>query len=184
MSFRQISALTLCLLTLGTSAVFAQSPAPDAIDNLDNVFAQRPRNEQNQGRRGGKDNMMEQLNLSADQKQRMESIRNQYKDQIRQREAAVRAARQEMKTMMDGNASTAQIRTKHEQISALQQQLMSTRMEMMLAMREVLTPEQRARMAELMKQRREQMSNRRGQRGGGQNGEMRGPGPGAPGMGF
>lgn len=182
MSLRQISALTLCLLTLGTSAVFAQSPAADAIDPSEHFLAQRPSNGQNPGSRGGKDNLMEQLNLSADQKQRMESIRNQYKDQIRQRQDAVRKARQEMKTMMDGNASTAQIRTQHEQISALQQQLMSTRMEMMLAMREVLTPEQRARMAELMKQRREQMSNRRGQRGGGQNGGMQGPG--GPGMGF
>ncbi|MGL5061764.1 MAG: Spy/CpxP family protein refolding chaperone, partial [Microcoleus sp.] len=101
------------------------------------------------------------LNLTADQKQRMQAIRDRYKDQISQRMQAVRQARQELTTMMSSaTANATQMRDKHRQVMALQQQLEEVRFESMMAMREVLTAEQRSRLAQLMQQRRQAVRNR------------------------
>jgi Spy/CpxP family protein refolding chaperone len=70
---------------------------------------------------------------------------------------------------MAGNASADEIRAKHRQVQELRQQMEEVSFESMLAMREVLTPEQRSQFARLIEQRRanfrNQMENRRGSQG-------------------
>lgn len=153
MSMRRISTLALLILTLGgaTAAIAVPNPLPAE------TIAQNQRPNRTGGKEGG---MFDKLNLSADQKQKMQAVRDRYKDQISQRMQAVRQARQELQTMMSGTATASQIRDKNTQISGLKKQLDDVRLESTLAMREILTPAQRTQLAELMKQRRETAKNR------------------------
>ncbi|MEZ2321727.1 MAG: Spy/CpxP family protein refolding chaperone [Microcoleus sp.] len=153
MSMRRISTLALLMLTLGSATAAIAVPNPLPAETI--AQNQRP------NRTGGKEGaMFEKLNLSADQKQKMQAVRDRYKDQISQRMQAVRQARQELQTMMSGTATASQIRDKNTQISGLKKQLDDVRLESTLAMRDILTPAQRTQLAELMKQRRETAKNR------------------------
>jgi P pilus assembly/Cpx signaling pathway, periplasmic inhibitor/zinc-resistance associated protein len=153
MSIRRISALAVLMLTLGSTT--AAIAVPNPIEPQTVAQNQRP------NRPGGKEGgMFEKLNLSADQKQKMQAVRDQYKDQISQRMQAVRQARQELETMMAGQANASQIREKHRQIMGLRQQLEDVQFESTLAMRELLTSEQRSQLAQLMQQRQQAAKNR------------------------
>ena len=153
MSIRRISALAVLMLTLGSTT--AAIAVPNPIEPQTVAQNQRP------NRPGGKEGgMFEKLNLSADQKQKMQAVRDQYKDQISQRMQAVRQARQELQTMMSGTATASQIREKHRQIMGLRQQLEDVQFESTLARRELLTSEQSSQLAQLMQQRRETAKNR------------------------
>ncbi|MEG3925866.1 Spy/CpxP family protein refolding chaperone [Microcoleus sp. D3_18a_C4] len=153
MSIRRISALAVLMLTLGSTAAAIAVPNPLEPETI----AQNQRPNRPGGREGG---MFEKLNLSADQKQQMQAVRDRYKDQVSQRMQAVRQARQELETMMSGTENASQIRDKHRQIIGLRQQLEEVQFEITLAMREVLTAEQRSQLAQLMQQRRQTVKNR------------------------
>ena len=153
MSIRRLSAIAFLMLTLGsaTAATAVSNPVePQTI-------AQNQRPNRPGGKEGG---MFDRLNLTADQKQKMQAIRDRYKDQVSQRMQAVRQARQELETMMAGTANASQMREKHRQIIGLRQQLEEVQFESTLAMREVLTPEQRSQLAQMMQQRRQTAKNR------------------------
>lgn len=147
MSIRRISAIAMLVFFCGSTgaAIAVPNPAPPEI------IAQN----QQQNQRGNKEGrLFEQLNLTAEQKQRMQAVRDRYKDQLSQRRQAVQQARQELANMMSGSTATAtQMRDKHRQIMALRQQLEEVQFESMMAMREVLTAEQRSRLSQLMQQR-------------------------------
>jgi Spy/CpxP family protein refolding chaperone len=146
MSIRRLSAVAFLMLTLGsaTAATAVSNPVePQTI-------AQNQRPNRPGGKQGG---MFDRLNLSADQKQKMQAVRDRYKEQISQRMQAVRQARQELETMMAGTANASQI-------IGLRQQLEEVQFESTLAMREVLTPEQRSQLAQMMQQRRQTAKNR------------------------
>lgn len=100
----------------------------------------------------GEFKLMEQLNLSAPQKQQLKAVYYQYKDRILQRKQAVRQATKELRDLMVGTASTAEVRAKYKQVEAVRQQLEAESFESMLVMRDVLTPAQRSQFAQLMEQ--------------------------------
>ncbi len=153
MSIRRISAIAVLMLTLGSTTAAIAVPSPVASpQTAPNQPPNRPA-----GKEGG---VFDQLNLSADQKQKIQAVRDKYKGQITQRMEAVRQARQELKTMMAGTASANQIRDKNTQITGLKKQLDDVQLESTLAMREILTPAQRTQLAQLMKQRQEAAKNR------------------------
>jgi Spy/CpxP family protein refolding chaperone len=91
--------------------------------------------------------------LTPEQKAKIESIRAQSKDQSTRQREAFKQAQQELQTLMASNADSNQIRDKHNQVMAIKQQLETLQFESRLAMRDVLTPEQRAQLDQLMKQR-------------------------------
>ncbi|MBD1810683.1 Spy/CpxP family protein refolding chaperone [Microcoleus vaginatus DQ-U2] len=153
MSIRRISALAVLMLTLGSTAAAIAVPNPLEPETI----AQNQRPNRPAGREGG---MFEKLNLSAEQKQQMQAVRDRYKDQLSQRMQAVRQARQELDTMMSGTVNASEIREKHRQIMGLRQQFEEVQFENTLALREVLTPEQRSQFAQLMQQRRQNAKNR------------------------
>lgn len=153
MSICRISAIAILMFTLGSTAAAVAVPNPVAPQTL--AQNQQP------NRPGGRESrLFEQLNLSAEQKQKMQAVRDRYKDQISQRMQAMRQARQELETMMSGTANTSQIREKHRQIMGLRQQFEEVQFESMLEMRDVLTSEQRAKLTQLMQQRRQTVKNR------------------------
>ena len=143
----RIPILPVVLLSLG-SAVALAIPNPLFTQSI----AQNPVG-QKQGVRG-QPKLLDQLNLTNDQKQQLKAIHSQYKDKISQRQQTVRQANKELRDLMAGNASADQIRTKYKQVQGLRQELEDSRFESMLATREVMTPEQRTQFAQLMEQRR------------------------------
>ncbi|WJI26705.1 Spy/CpxP family protein refolding chaperone [Thermosynechococcus sp. B1] len=98
---------------------------------------------------------LDNLNLTPEQRQRLKAVRQQYQGQMEQTRNQLRTAREELRQMMSGNASEDQIRSKHQQVRQLENQLASLRFESMLAMRGILTPQQRQALATQMQQRRQ-----------------------------
>lgn len=150
---RRFSIVSLLMLSLGSTTAFA---APN-FSSLQTI-AQAPPESDFSGRDGGQ--MFERLNLTSEQKQRMQAIRDQYKDQLSQRRQALRQAQQELMNLMAGTAPDSQIREKHRQVMALKQQMSELQFESMLAMRAILTPQQRQQLSQLMQERREAVRNR------------------------
>lgn len=154
MLIRRISAIAVLMFTLGTTAAATAVPSPVQTETI----AQNEKPNRPAGREGG---LFDKLNLSADQKQKMQTVRDRYKEQVSQRMQAVRQARQELETMMSSpTANVSQMREKHRQIMGLRQQLEEVQFETTLSMREVLTPEQRTQLSQLMQQRRQTVKNR------------------------
>lgn len=162
MLLRRISVVSVLLLSLGGAvALTNQNPLfPQAV-------AQNPGGPKH--RENSKFKLMEQLNLSQEQQQKLQGIQSQYKDQISQRKQAMRQANRELRDMMAGTASADQIRAKHQQVQDLRQQLEKVTFESMLASRDVLTPDQRKQFAQLMEQRHQNSRNRRGNQTGSQS---------------
>ncbi|MBW4493680.1 MAG: Spy/CpxP family protein refolding chaperone [Oscillatoria princeps RMCB-10] len=152
MLLRRISVLAVLMLALGNAGALAQSaPVPEE------PVAQRPGDDGPPGR--GPGDLFEQLNLSQDQVQKMQQIRERYKNQMQQQQQTLRQAEEEFRNMMAGTADKNQLREKHRQVQGLREQMGELRFESMLEMREVLTAEQRRQMSELMQQRRPGMRN-------------------------
>lgn len=98
-------------------------------------------------------NLFQQLNLSHQQKQKIKQIRQQYQAQIIQLRENLQLAQQQLAVMMAGTDSVAVIRAKHEEIAQFRQQLAALHFESMLATREILTPQQRQKFAEIIEAR-------------------------------
>lgn len=159
MSLHRISVVSGLLVAVG-GAVALADPNPlfpqTVAQNLESPGrAERPHSR-----------LMQELNLTSEQMQKMQEIRSQYQGEISQDQQALRQATLELRDLLAGTASVEEIRAKHREVQALQQQLGESRFESTLAMREVLTPSQRREFAEMMQQRQEdfrnQMRNRRG----------------------
>ncbi|EAW36676.1 Spy/CpxP family protein refolding chaperone [Lyngbya sp. PCC 8106] len=98
--------------------------------------------------------LLEQLNATPEQKQKMEDIRAKYQAQISQHKQQVRQTQQQLQELLSTNASESQIRQKYDELSRLKQEMSKLQFEIILQVREVLTPEQRRQFAEIMEQRR------------------------------
>jgi Spy/CpxP family protein refolding chaperone len=100
---------------------------------------------------GGK-RILQQLNLTTEQQEKMQQIRQKYQPEVSQIQDDLRSQRNQLREMMTGNESTANLRSQHQKIVSLDQQLHNLRFESMLEMREVLTLEQRQKFATAMEQ--------------------------------
>jgi protein CpxP len=155
MSLSRVSALALLMVSLGSGVALADSNPQFSL-----MLAQ---NQQNAPRmKRDRASLMQQLNLTPQQQQQLDAIRQGSSQQMSQRQQALRQAKQELAVLMQGTASDDTIRTKHSQVAQLQQEVENLRFENMLKMRTVLTPAQRQQFAQLMQQRRENHRNRAG----------------------
>jgi periplasmic protein CpxP/Spy len=98
-------------------------------------------------------NFISQLNLTADQKQKILQIDNKYKQQIEQSRSNLSAAQKQLKQMLADNSSVNSIRDRHQEVTKYRQQLSEIVLDRMLEIREVLTVEQRSKFVELMQSR-------------------------------
>jgi Spy/CpxP family protein refolding chaperone len=98
--------------------------------------------------------VLKQLNLSTEQLQKLKAIRDRDLARIRELSQQSRQANKELRDLLAGTESSDMIRTKHNQVLALQQELRSKHFERMLAMREILTPQQRSQLNEIMQKNR------------------------------
>jgi len=94
------------------------------------------------------------LNLTAEQKQRIKTIHEQAKPEIEGMRQQLMEADKQMRSLLESNTSTEELRKQHQKIQSLRQQLDNKHFEMMLTEREVLTPQQRNQLNQLMQQQR------------------------------
>lgn len=104
---------------------------------------------------GGVGNLVKELNLSPDQIRRLQQLRTASKGKNQERRQALRTAKQELSTLLQGNASSEQIRQKRQQVQSLQQDVSDSNFENTLAIREILTPEQRVKLQQIVQQRQQ-----------------------------
>jgi Spy/CpxP family protein refolding chaperone len=104
---------------------------------------------------------LKELNLSQEQLRKIKDIRAQYHTKLNQQRQAVQRAEQHLSELMAGNAAAEELRQKFAQVQDLKQQFADTRMESVLAIRNVLTAEQRQKLSQIIRQqgrgRRERM---------------------------
>jgi protein CpxP len=106
-------------------------------------------------------NVLKSLNLSDTQRQQIQAILAKDQDARRAAMQELRTQEQELRTMMDGNTSREALLQKFNQVQGLRRQNEQRRFEQMLAMREILTPQQRSQLSQAV---RSSMRNFRGQR--------------------
>ncbi|MDX2232171.1 MAG: Spy/CpxP family protein refolding chaperone [Leptolyngbyaceae cyanobacterium bins.349] len=153
MFVRSLAVIATLLWSGGNAIAFTETRGmPNSMSPLSLQWAHRNQRAQRQPR-PDRANWLRELNLTAEQIQKIQDIRQQYQARLTEQRQAVRQAQQELKQLMASNASTARIREKFDQMQTLKQKLGDTRMESMLAIRNVLNPEQRQKLNDIIRQR-------------------------------
>jgi periplasmic protein CpxP/Spy len=101
--------------------------------------------------------MFQRLNLTPDQIQKMRSIRQQYKDPIREQQRSIREARRAMQQTFGSTSPSSAVLSEFQAVQQKQQSLNQLRFKSLLAIREVLTPTQRQQLAEQMMSRQDKL---------------------------
>jgi periplasmic protein CpxP/Spy len=146
------------LISLSILSSFVTTTSPARADLLNTQNNQRSNGELKIPA-GGVGNLVKELNLSPDQIQRIQKLRTNSNGKTKERRQALRTAKQELTQLLQGNASSDQIRQKRQQVQSLQREVADTNFENTLAIREILTPEQRVKLQQLMQQRRQNRRN-------------------------
>lgn len=165
MFFRSISVLTFLFLSLNATSTLAEPTLN--FSSSSPLISQFPGNGPGfgRGRQGRRGQIMEALDLSQEQKNELQSIRNQYQPRIQDKQKTLFEARQSLREMMIDDTASSEVRRQHQQVQTLRQDMSDLRFESMLKMRNVLTPDQREEFAELMQERRRDRGFRRRGRG-------------------
>ncbi len=98
--------------------------------------------------------LFEALNVSPQQKQEMQEIQNQHRVTLQQQQQQLRQVQKELNQLIASDASEAKIRQKHNQLLQMTQDMKTLNFDVMMQLRGILTPDQRARFAEIMQDRR------------------------------
>ncbi len=144
----QISRTVVAMFGLSMVAMFTASTPV-----LAEVIAQATPNQP--GMNGRSDQLINSLNPTPEQQQQLQAIRQEYQGKMRQQQQELRQIQQELNGLMAGNASETELRQKHDQFMVLKEQMGKSQFDMMLKMREILTPEQRSQLANLMQEHRQ-----------------------------
>jgi periplasmic protein CpxP/Spy len=106
---------------------------------------------------------LQDLDLTPTQIQAIQGIRDRTQVKLRKQRESLKQARQSLRTLMAGDrASEADLRQQHQQVQLAKQALAATQFENLLAIRTVLTPEQRQRLSDRMQQTKEPRRERGG----------------------
>ncbi len=139
MLLRRLSIASALILSLGSSVVLLPQ---------NSVLAKTP-GQSGKTTQKNKDGMIEKLNLTADQKTKIESIKTKYKPQMEQKRQALKKAMEEKRALMKNSAPDDQVRAKYKEIQTLRQEKGNLALERKLEIRKVLTPEQLKQLAEM-----------------------------------
>lgn len=142
MSVRSFAVIAALVLSSGSAIGFTNAIA---TAQLPFQVAQRKPHQ-------AKADWLRELNLNSEQLYKIQEIRSRYQERLTDQKQAVRQAQQELKQLMASNAPTEQLRRKFDELQSLKQTLGNTRMESMLAIRNVLTAEQRQKLNAILQQ--------------------------------
>lgn len=135
-----------------------------ALFSLTPDFAQArgPQSEggERQHHRRGK-GFMKKLDLSEEQRSKVKEIRQAGKAKRQELRAKVNEAQEAFQAAQKSDASRSEILSKFDELSALKAQMGRLRIEGMLDIREILTPEQRAKAQSALEKRREKRGEKR-----------------------
>ncbi|HEY9706304.1 MAG TPA: Spy/CpxP family protein refolding chaperone, partial [Allocoleopsis sp.] len=145
MLLRRLSIASALILSLGGSV---------ALLPHNSVLAQTP-DQPGKTTRKDKEAWMQKLNLTADQKTKIQAIKAKYKPQMETKRQALKKAMEEKRALMKNAPADDQLRAKHKEIQALRQEMGNLSFESKLEMRKVLTPEQLKQLAEKEQNRKE-----------------------------
>jgi periplasmic protein CpxP/Spy len=144
-----LGAVSSILIPLSNHIAVAQNNQSSIIRQQPRLIAQEPpEGGRGYGSKQRKD-FMKDLNLSSEQQTKIKAIRDQNKQDTQGLREQLKTLHQQMKSL-GVNSTDDQLRQQHEQVKNLRQQLEDKRFEEMLAIRKVLTPEQRAKLAQKM----------------------------------
>lgn len=157
MNWRTFSAVTAAMLIVpwGTYAAKANLE----INEDSTIQLSQMKHDKRGGRGRGMERIMQQLNLTPEQSEQIKAIKEQSKTQTQALMQQMQTSREEMRSLLASDSSPEQLREQHQAVQNLHQELSTNRFETMLEMREVLTPEQRTQMVELIEQRRDRKFN-------------------------
>ncbi len=160
MKWQTFSVVTAVLLILPLGTYAAQSNQQDSnisesTSNMMNIAQHRVKHGRKHGREGGLKKLLKQLNLTTEQSQKIETIQEETRSEKETLRQQLQTKRQELRSLLASDSTPEQLREQHQQLQTIHQKLASNRLETMLQVREILTPEQRTQMAELMAQRDE-----------------------------
>lgn len=154
---RPLSAIAALCLILGSAGAMSTAIAQANLQRQD--FSRSPLHlAQKPSRRPDDTQWLRELNLNANQVRQIQAIRQQYQNQLNQERQALQQANQELRQLMTTNASADQIRQKFTQVQSLRQKLANTRLDSMLAIRNVLNPQQRQKLGEVLGRKGKQLN--------------------------
>jgi len=161
MNWKTLTLTVSALLIVPTSINAAESYQTNLDRGIENMGLYAQRAKRGKSDRGQKmERMLQQLNLTSEQSQQIEAIKERSQTNMEGLREQAKVQKEEMQTLLASDASTEEIREQQQEAQNLRQQLDSNRFETMLEIREILTPEQRARMLELRESHRGRRSNR------------------------
>ncbi|MEL6440530.1 MAG: Spy/CpxP family protein refolding chaperone [Cyanobacteria bacterium J06621_8] len=143
------------ILVAATLTALPLTAYGETINNIDTPsteinLAQRWRqSERGKGQR--MEQILQQLDLTTEQSQQIDTIRQQAKNNAQDLRQQLQAQREQMKALYASDADAAELRNQYQAAKSLREQLGNNRFETMLEIREVLTVEQRAKFTELSK---------------------------------
>jgi Spy/CpxP family protein refolding chaperone len=106
------------------------------------------------GRRGERGRWLDELGVSAEQRAKIAEIKQKKRADTESRREELKRLHEELKGIMAGDGPAEKARAVHERMQTVQRELGDVNFESMLAVRELLTPEQRARFVETMQLRK------------------------------
>lgn len=95
-------------------------------------------------------NLLQQLNLTIEQQQKIGQIHHKYKQQIRRKKNSLSILQKQLSDMIVGTDPVELIRAKNQQLVNLRQEIGALHFESILATREILTPQQRQKFRKLV----------------------------------
>lgn len=151
MNWRTFSVVTGALFILPLSAYAIDSSSNNSIEDMQPTITAH-REHHKHGKEPKIERLMDELDLTSEQSQQIEAIKEEEKTQTEALREQMDDEKSTMRSLLSSDANSDQLRQQHQKIQALDQQIKDNRFETMLQMRDVLTPDQRAQLSELMDQ--------------------------------
>ena len=104
--------------------------------------------------------MMKKLGLSAEQKEKLAELRKSQKGKSKELRESMKAARDKLEKALSTDASDSQLRAAHQEVQSAKSKLGDLRFEKILAIRSVLTPDQRKKFQEMKPKRGKHLKRR------------------------
>ena len=87
--------------------------------------------------------MTKELNLTPEQQEKIKKLHDAAKDEMKSKKEAMKKAAEEFEASLQGSETGEKIRAQFSKLQAAQDEFAKARLEKILSVREVLTPEQR-----------------------------------------
>ena len=154
MYFSTVSILgTTMVLTLAANLAPSATVLSYPQDRLFIAQTSSPQRPESRRMNNSRERLIEQLNLTDDQKSKIAAIRQKYQEKTQKLRDTLRSNEQELNSLLSNNASDRDIRAKHQQISRNRQEISNLQFESFLEIRQVLTPAQKTEFSQLMRER-------------------------------